>query len=83
MASYYFSFKCDTCGKIAVAAIGISVERQDEIFSEDMTYDAACEDGHKSTYFRQQIAEVHRKLTPLERREFPELLGDSRFVDVD
>lgn len=83
MAFYYFSFKCDTCGDVAVSAKGIGVERQDELFSKDATFDAACQRGHKSTYFLPQIVEVHRKLTPLERQEYPEIVGDNRFVDIE
>jgi len=84
MPSYYFSFKCDVCGEIAVAPIiGVNSLRQEELFAKDATYDAACEKGHKSTYFRSQIVEVHRKLSSLEKQLEPELLGDDRFVDID
>jgi hypothetical protein len=84
MASYYLSFKCDFCERIVVAAItGINTNRQEEIFSPDATYDATCEDGHRSTYFRNQITEVHRKLSPLERQAEPGLLADRRFVDIE
>jgi hypothetical protein len=83
MASYYLSFKCDFCDKIAVVAItGINTYKQEEIFSADATYDATCERGHRSTYFRNQITEIHRKLSLLERQTEPELLGDRRFVDI-
>jgi hypothetical protein len=84
MPSYYLSFKCDFCDKTIVAAItGINTYKQEDIFSPDATYDATCEDGHRSTYFRNQIAEIHRKLSPLERQTAPELLGDRRFVDIN
>ncbi|MHB8525394.1 MAG: hypothetical protein ACYDD2_04460 [Candidatus Acidiferrales bacterium] len=83
MASYYFVFECDKCGKPAIAIIGASVRRQDEIISENMTYDAVCNNKHESTYFFKQILDVQRKLTPQEKQENPELLGDDRFVDIE
>lgn len=83
MATYYFSFECDKCGKTAFVAIGADVKRQDEILAEDMTYDAVCEDKHESAYFFKQILDVHRKLTPLEKQMYPELLQDDRFVDIE
>ena len=83
MASYYLSFRCDFCDKITVVAItGISTYRQEEVFSPYATYDATCNGGHRSSYFRKQITEIHRKLSPLERQTEPELLGDRRFIDV-
>ena len=83
MASYYLSFKCDFCDKTVVVAItGIHTYKQEEMFSADATYEGACEEGHRSTYFRNQITEIHRKLSPLERQTEPELLGDRRFVDI-
>jgi hypothetical protein len=83
MASYYLSFKCDFCDKTIVVAItGINTYKQEEIFSPDATYDGICKNGHRSTYFRNQITEVYRKLSPLERQAEPELLGDRRFLDV-
>jgi hypothetical protein len=83
MASYYLSFKCDTCGKIAVAPIlGMSTSKQEELFAADATHDAKCEDGHKSVYFTNQLIGVHRKLSEFERATEPELLGDDRFADI-
>ena len=81
MASYYLSFKCDTCGEIAVAAIGLSPDRQQELFSADSMYEAQCQQGHQSTYFIAQLVEIHRKLTQLERED-PNLLKDDTFVDI-
>jgi len=84
MASYYPSFKCEVCGKIAVAPIiGINTYKQEEVLSPDATYNATCEDGHRSIYFGSQIVKVHRKLSPLERQSEPELLEDHRFVDIN
>lgn len=84
MASYYLRFKCDFCDKTVVVAItGIRTYKQEEIFSADANYEGTCENGHQSTYFRNQITEVRRKLSPLERQTEPELLGDRRFVDIN
>lgn len=66
-----------------MATIGIGAERQDELFADDATFDASCKNGHESIYFLAQVIEVHRKLTPLERKAYPEALGDDRFVDIE
>ncbi len=84
MASYYLSFKCDTCGEIAVAPVlGVNLTRHDEIFASNATHDSTCAKGHKSVYFTNQIVAVHRKLSPSERASFPELLNDERFIDIE
>jgi len=84
MPSYYLSFKCDACGKIAVAPIlGVSSHKQEELFSPDAAYEATCEDNHKSVYFVSQLVKVHRKLSALERAGEPELLDDDRFIDIE
>lgn len=45
-------------------------------------YEGTCQAGHKSVYVVNQLMEVYRKLSPLERVMEPELLEDDRFRDI-
>lgn len=83
MPSYYLNFNCAMCGEIATSVrLGISSYKQEELFAEGAKYDATCANGHTSSYSRDQMVAVHRKLSAHEKETESELLGDSRFVDI-